>query len=145
MRWMHFWTAINRKKVSFVLDADIRGFFDTIDHGCRLMKFIEHRVADKRILRLIQKWPKRRGDGEWTMDAIEEVNATGGYRVAPAGERPPSLRTRPLGPTMAEAKCAVTRPLRATPMISWLDSSTERMPSGFRRELTERLAQILAA
>jgi len=43
------------KKVSWVLDLDIRGFFDAIDHGW-LVKFIEHRVADQRIVRLIQKW-----------------------------------------------------------------------------------------
>lgn len=38
-----------------MLDADIRAFFDTLDHGW-LVKFVEHRVADRRILRLIQKW-----------------------------------------------------------------------------------------
>jgi RNA-directed DNA polymerase len=43
------------KGVKWVLDADIRGFFDAIDHGW-LVKFIEHRIADQRILRLIQKW-----------------------------------------------------------------------------------------
>lgn len=48
-------TAIQMKKVNWVLDADIRGFFDAIDHGW-LLKFVEHRIADKRILRLIQKW-----------------------------------------------------------------------------------------
>lgn len=49
------WVGIMRKKVNWVLDADIRGFFDTIDHGW-LMKFVEHRIADRRILRLILKW-----------------------------------------------------------------------------------------
>ena len=44
--------GIRRKKVNWVLDADIRGFFDTIDHGW-LMRFLEHRIADRRILRLI--------------------------------------------------------------------------------------------
>src|SRR5215208_714302 len=44
-----------RRKVNWVLDADIRGFFDTIDHGW-LMKFVEHRIADERILRLLRKW-----------------------------------------------------------------------------------------
>lgn len=44
-----------RKKVSWVLDADIRGFFDTIDHGW-LMKFVEHRIGDERVLRLVRKW-----------------------------------------------------------------------------------------
>jgi hypothetical protein len=43
------------KKVSWVLDMDIRGFFDALDHGW-LVKFVEHRVADKRVVRLIQKW-----------------------------------------------------------------------------------------
>jgi RNA-directed DNA polymerase len=47
--------GILRRKVNWVLDADIRGFFDAIDHGW-LVKFIEHRIADRRVLRLIQKW-----------------------------------------------------------------------------------------
>jgi len=47
--------ALTRRKVNWVLDADIRSFFDTIDHGW-LMKFVEHRIADPRVLRLIRKW-----------------------------------------------------------------------------------------
>ena len=47
--------GVMKTKVSWVLDADIRGFFDALDHGW-LAKFIEHRVADRRIVRLIQKW-----------------------------------------------------------------------------------------
>jgi len=43
------------KKVNWVLDADIRGFFEAIDHGW-LVKFVEHRIADRRVVRLIQKW-----------------------------------------------------------------------------------------
>src|SRR5262245_12013471 len=42
-------------KVNWVLDADIQGFFDTIDHEW-LLKFVEHRIADPRILRLIRQW-----------------------------------------------------------------------------------------
>jgi RNA-directed DNA polymerase len=49
--------GIVRSKVNWVLDADIRGFFDTLDHGW-LVKFVEHRVADRRVVRLIQKWLK---------------------------------------------------------------------------------------
>src|SRR5690242_7970634 len=49
------YVAITRKKVSFVLDADIRGFFDNLDRSW-LIKFLQHRVADRRLLRLIQKW-----------------------------------------------------------------------------------------
>jgi RNA-directed DNA polymerase len=43
------------RPVNWVLDVDIRGFFDSIDHR-RLVKFVEHRIADRRIVRLIQKW-----------------------------------------------------------------------------------------
>ncbi len=47
--------GITTKKVNWVLDADLRNFFDTLKHAW-LVQFIEHRVADKRIVRLIQKW-----------------------------------------------------------------------------------------
>jgi RNA-directed DNA polymerase len=47
-------TGIERKKVNWVLDADIRGFYDAIDHGW-MLKFLEHRIADERVLRLIRK------------------------------------------------------------------------------------------
>jgi group II intron reverse transcriptase/maturase len=47
--------GITTKKVNWVLDADIRSFFDTLRHEW-LVKFVEHRVADQRIVRLIQKW-----------------------------------------------------------------------------------------
>ena len=39
----------------WVLDADIRAFFDTIDHAW-MMRFLEHRIADQRLLRLVRKW-----------------------------------------------------------------------------------------
>jgi RNA-directed DNA polymerase len=47
--------AIHTKKVNWVLDADLRSFFDTLQHEW-LVKFIEHRIGDPRIVRLIQKW-----------------------------------------------------------------------------------------
>jgi len=47
--------AIERRKVSWILDADIRGFFDTIDHEW-LLKFVKHRIADERALRHVKKW-----------------------------------------------------------------------------------------
>jgi group II intron reverse transcriptase/maturase len=47
--------AIEQRKVSWVLDADIRGFFDTIDHEW-LVKFVEHRIADQRVVRHVKKW-----------------------------------------------------------------------------------------
>jgi group II intron reverse transcriptase/maturase len=47
--------AIGRKKVNWVLDADIREFFTNLDHHW-LVKFLEHRIADPRVLRLVGKW-----------------------------------------------------------------------------------------
>jgi len=51
------YVGLVRSKVNWVLDADIRGFFDNMNHEWT-MQFVQHRVADKRILRLIQKWLK---------------------------------------------------------------------------------------
>lgn len=49
--------GIERRRVRWVLDADIRGFFDAIDHGS-LIKLVERRIADQRVTRLIRKWLK---------------------------------------------------------------------------------------
>jgi RNA-directed DNA polymerase len=59
--------GISRRKVNWIIDADIRGFYDNISHEW-LMKFMEHRIADKRMLRLLKKW-LRAGvseGGEWS-------------------------------------------------------------------------------
>jgi RNA-directed DNA polymerase len=68
--------AIDRRRVNWVLDADLRDFFTRLDQGW-LERFLEHRIADKRVLRLIQKW-LRAGvieDGEWS--ETEEGTAQG--------------------------------------------------------------------
>ena len=49
------YAGVLTSKVNWVLDVDIRGFFDTIDHGW-LVQFVERRIADRRVVRLIQKW-----------------------------------------------------------------------------------------
>jgi RNA-directed DNA polymerase len=49
------YVGITEKKVNWVLDLDIRDFFGSIRHEW-LVKFVEHRIADRRIVRLIQKW-----------------------------------------------------------------------------------------
>jgi RNA-directed DNA polymerase len=75
------WMGITGKKVNWVLDADIQGFFDTINHGW-LLKFLVHRIADRRILRLIQKW-LRAGiseDGQWSKT---EVGTPQGAVISP--------------------------------------------------------------
>ena len=63
--------GISRRKVNWIIDADIRGFFDNISHEW-LMKFVEHRIADKRMLRLLKKW-LRAGvseQGEWSATKV---------------------------------------------------------------------------
>jgi RNA-directed DNA polymerase len=68
--------GIHRKRVNFVLDADISDFFTSLDQSW-LVRFLEHRIADKRVLGLIQKW-LRAGvirDGEWS--ETEEGTAQG--------------------------------------------------------------------
>src|SRR5438445_7712130 len=49
--------GITGRRVNFILDADIAGFFDTMSHDW-LIRFVEHRIADRRIVRLIRKWLK---------------------------------------------------------------------------------------
>ena len=65
------------QKVSWVLDVDIRAFFDTIDHGW-LCKFLEHRIADRRIVRLIQKWLNAGVLDEGVHTRVEEGTPQGG-------------------------------------------------------------------
>src|ERR1700719_4719933 len=59
--------GINRKRVNWILDADIRGFFDNVSHEWT-MNLMAHRIADNRVLRLIQKWLKAgvSEEGEWS-------------------------------------------------------------------------------
>ena len=47
--------GLGKRRINWVLDADIRSFFDTISHAW-LIRFIEHRIGDRRIVRLIRKW-----------------------------------------------------------------------------------------
>jgi group II intron reverse transcriptase/maturase len=71
------YTGLLTKKVNWVLDADIQGFFDTLDHGW-LVKFLEHRIGDKRVVHLIQKWLNAGvlEDGKW--ECSEEGTPQGG-------------------------------------------------------------------
>jgi len=65
------WVGITERKVNWIVDADITGFFDALDHEW-LMKFMEHRVADPRILRLLRQW-LRAGvseSGEWSQTKV---------------------------------------------------------------------------
>lgn len=75
------WVGITQRKVNWVLDADIKSFFDTINHRW-LMEFLKRRIADPRMLRLIRKW-LRAGvseDGEWSRT---EVGTPQGSVISP--------------------------------------------------------------
>jgi group II intron reverse transcriptase/maturase len=71
------YTALLTRKVNWVLDGDISSFFDGLDHEW-LVKFIEHRVADPRVVRLIRKWLNAGvlEEGEWSCS--EEGTPQGG-------------------------------------------------------------------
>jgi RNA-directed DNA polymerase len=73
--------GVTQKKVNWVLDADIRDFFGQLDRVW-LRRFLEHRIADERVLRLIDKWLAAGviEDGEWTQS---EVGSPQGASVSP--------------------------------------------------------------
>lgn len=66
-----------RRKVSWVLDADIQSFFDTIDHG-HLQRFLEHRIGDTRMVRLLMRWAKAGVMEEGKLHAVQEGTPQGG-------------------------------------------------------------------
>lgn len=65
------------KRVSWVLDADIRSFFDTIDHGW-MQRFVEHRIADKRMVRLLMKWMRAGVMEDGELRDVQEGTPQGG-------------------------------------------------------------------
>ncbi len=73
--------GIETRRVNWVLDADIRGFFDTLNHEW-LVRFLEHRVADRRVVRLIQKW-LRAGVLEDGQRMRSEIGTVQGGSISP--------------------------------------------------------------
>ncbi|MEJ2690478.1 MAG: group II intron reverse transcriptase/maturase [Deltaproteobacteria bacterium] len=73
--------GIMQRKVNWVLDADIQAFFDTLSHEW-LVKFVEYRIADKRIVRLIQKW-LRAGVFEEGRRVMGEIGTVQGGSISP--------------------------------------------------------------
>ena len=65
------WVGLSDRPVNWVLDADIRSFFDTLDHQ-QLLRFVEHRVGDPRILGLIRQWLRSgvRENGRWCKTTV---------------------------------------------------------------------------
>jgi group II intron reverse transcriptase/maturase len=73
--------GISSRKVNFILDADIRSFFTEVSQQW-VVRFLEHRIGDKRILRLVQKW-LRAGVLEGGIVAIEEKGTGQGSVISP--------------------------------------------------------------
>ena len=73
--------AIERRKVNFIVDADIRSFFDTVNQDW-LIRFVEHRIGDPRIIRLIRKW-LRAGVLEDGIVGISETGTAQGAVISP--------------------------------------------------------------
>jgi group II intron reverse transcriptase/maturase len=73
--------AIGDTRVNWILDADIRGFFDSVSQEW-LIRFLEHRVGDERIIRLVRKWLKAGvlEDGKWN---VSEMGTPQGAVVSP--------------------------------------------------------------
>jgi group II intron reverse transcriptase/maturase len=86
------WVGIVRKRVNWILDLDIRSFSDKLQHEW-LVKFVEHRIGDKRVVRLIQKWLKAgvMEDGQWSETK----------EGSPQGSVIPGLRVRSGSPILA--------------------------------------------
>ncbi len=73
--------ALEKRSVNWVLDADIRGFFDAIDHEW-MLKFLQHRIADRRVLRQVRKWLKA-GVVEEGQKSIPEEGTPQGGSISP--------------------------------------------------------------
>src|SRR6201990_1670008 len=73
--------AIERRRVNFIVDADIRSFFDTVSQDW-LIRFVEHRIGDRRIIRLIRKW-LRAGVLEDGIVTVSERGTAQGAVISP--------------------------------------------------------------
>ena len=76
------WVGIDRREVAWIVDADISAFFDTIDHEW-MMRFLEHRIGDKRLLRLLHKWLKAGHIGEDGRRVAAERGTPQGAVISP--------------------------------------------------------------
>ena len=112
--------GIESRAVSWILDADIKGFFDNISHEW-MMRVVEYRIGDPRVLRLLRKWLTagvvedgvRQPATKGTPPASAGAGSRGGHLApslrlgqATAGEHLSPLRLRSVGRAMAATPCA---------------------------------------
>jgi hypothetical protein len=93
--------GIVEKKVNWVLDLDFRDYFSSLDHQW-LERFIEHRIVDRRVLRLIQKWMAAGviENGSWT--AFDEGVPQVGLRCHRCSRTSTRTTSSTYGPTNGE-------------------------------------------
>ena len=80
-------------KVNYIVDADIKGFFDNIDHEW-MIQFLEHDIADKNFIRYIKTVSDRRSHGRREAAGNRSGNSAGRSDVASAGKCVPALHLR---------------------------------------------------
>jgi retron-type reverse transcriptase len=83
------------KKVSWVLEADLKNFFGSLDHGW-LLRFVEHRVGDPRIISLIKRWLKTGVLEEGELRSVETGDSPRGFHQRITEQYIPPLRLGPL-------------------------------------------------
>ena len=93
------------RKINWVYDADIQGFFNAIDHEWQV-KFIEHRIGDRRVIRHVKKWLKAGvlEDDEWR--ETDEGTPQGGSVSPLLANIYLQLCLGPVGPVVEEEACA---------------------------------------
>ena len=87
--------GIDSRKVSWILDADIQSFFDTVNQEW-LIRFVEHRIGDQRIIRLIRKWLKAGVLEDGVVTVSDRGTGQGAVNL-------PALRARSVGRALATA------------------------------------------
>jgi len=97
--------GIKCRPLNWIIDADIVSFFDTVNHDW-LLRLQEHRIADRRLLRPIKLWLEAGVLEAGRIIASEAGTLAGRGHLAGAGQRLPALRVRPLGGSLATAKCS---------------------------------------
>ena len=88
--------------MNFILDADIQSFFDTVSQEW-LIRLVEHRIGDKRIIRQIQKWLKAGVLEDGVVMGSDRGTGQGAV-ISPLCQHLPALRSRPLGRALATAR-----------------------------------------
>ena len=130
--------GITRTKVNWIVDANIARFFDAVSHEW-LMRFVEHRIGDRRMNRLVRKWLKAGVMEEGRLVSAEAGTPPRGGRLATAGKYLPPLRLRSLGRPVGMDRSTCKGVVASTPNPSSLAERTLRRAAADRRN---RLCRI---